>query len=60
MHRPIEGRHPNDHQKADSAIKAARFMQMARQPRQGWHVQRPSASSARLVQFLRIARGKLS
>lgn len=42
------------------SARLTQFLRIARLSREGWHVQRSSASSGRVVHFLRIARGKLT
>ena len=56
---PAEGRHLADRRSAPTA-KAAEFLRLSREKREGFHASRPAAGSGRLVHFLRIARGRLA
>lgn len=53
-----EGRHLADHRAPSSGARTARFLHLARAPREMFHVKRPAPGSARLKAFLSIARGR--
>lgn len=50
-------KHLADHRTA-SVSKARRFLLLSRIPRETWHRPRAAAGKSRLMQFLRIARGR--
>ena len=52
------GKHLADHRTAGGTEKVRRFLHLGRTPRETWHRPRPAAGASRLVQFLRIARGR--
>lgn len=64
MHRPTEGlregRHVADRRAPAGKDRTAAFLRLDRAPREGFHVSRPAAGQGRIVQFLRIARGRLA
>lgn len=72
MHRPTqgqtrghtpgqtEGRHLADHRAPAGKVRTAAFLRLDRAPREAFHVSRPAAGQGRIVQFLRIARGRLA
>jgi hypothetical protein len=51
-------KHLADHRKASTGSRVKHFLRLARSPRDTWHRPRTGAGSARLAQFLRIARGR--
>jgi hypothetical protein len=51
-------KHIADKRTAPTGSKVAQFLRLSRTPRETWHRPRGSAGSQRLVQFLRIARGR--
>lgn len=61
MQRPTrEGRHIADRRAPAGKARAAEFLRLDRTPRETFHVARPAAGQSRIVQFLRIARGRLA
>jgi hypothetical protein len=51
-------KHLADHRNAPSGEKVKHFLRLSRAARETWHRPRAAASTTRLVQFLRIARGR--
>ena len=51
-------KHLADHRKPSSEEKVKQFMRLSRVPRETWHRPRTAAGASRLVQFLRIERGR--
>ena len=51
-------RHLADHRARTTGARLKHFLRLARSPRETWQRPRGKAGSARLVQFLRIARGR--
>ena len=51
-------KHLADHRNAPSAEKVKHFLRLSRKARETWHRPRGTVGTARLVQFLRIARGR--
>lgn len=51
-------KHLADHRKASTGARVKEFLRLSRAHRETWHKSRSSAGAARLVQFLRIARGR--
>jgi hypothetical protein len=51
-------KHLADHQAASSGGRLKHFLRLARTPRETWARRRGASGPARLVQFLRIARGR--
>ncbi|WP_164517263.1 hypothetical protein [Tabrizicola piscis] len=51
-------KHLADHRTASGGGKLRHFLQLSKTPRETWHRPRSAAGKARLVQFLRIARGR--
>ena len=56
----MAGRHLADHRAPSTGGRVKHFMLLARTPRETWHRPRPKAGASRLIQFLRIARGRLA
>ena len=52
-------KHLVDHRRATKAGRLIHFLAIARATRATWHRPESSAGSARVVQFCRIARGRL-
>ena len=53
-------KHVVDHRRATNAGRLIRFLAIARASRATWHRPETPAGSARVVQFCRIARGRLA
>jgi hypothetical protein len=51
-------RHLADHRKTTTGTRVKAFLRLARTPRETWLQRRGSPGAGRLVQFLRIARGR--
>lgn len=51
-------RHLADHRKSSEGGRVKHFLRLAKAPRETWKVARPGSAGGRLVQFLRIERGK--
>ena len=51
-------KHLADHRKPPSSEKVKQFLRLSRAARETWHRPREAAGNTRLVQFLRIARGR--
>ncbi|MBP9185202.1 MAG: hypothetical protein KBF78_18885 [Fuscovulum sp.] len=51
-------KHLADHRKASTGARVKHFMRLARAARETWHRPHAGPGKARLVQFLRIARGR--
>ena len=51
-------KHLADHQRPTSGGRVKHFLRLARAERAGWHRAHAAPGTARLVQFLRIARGR--
>jgi hypothetical protein len=51
-------RHVMDHTPARSATGIKQFLRLARTPRETWHRKHAATGSSRIVQFLRILRGR--
>ena len=51
-------RHLADHQAPTTGGRLKHFLRLARTPRRVWHKSQNTGSQARVVQFLRIARGR--
>jgi len=51
-------RHLADHRSRTTGTKVKHFLRLARKPRETWQRPRGQAGSGRLVQFLRIERGR--
>jgi hypothetical protein len=51
-------KHLADHRMASSGGKLRHFLQLSRTARATWHRPRSAAGKARVVQFLRIERGR--
>jgi hypothetical protein len=51
-------KHLADHRKATTGARVKHFVRLARTPRATWHRSHSEAGQARVVQFLRIARGR--
>ncbi|WP_028031935.1 hypothetical protein [Gemmobacter nectariphilus] len=60
MQRPTEGRHIADRRAPAGKARTAAFLRLDRAPRETFHVSRDGAGANRIVQFLRIARGRLA
>jgi hypothetical protein len=52
------GRHLADHRSRTTGGRVKHFLRLARNPRETWLRPRGKAGTSRLVQFLRIARGR--
>lgn len=57
---PAEGRHLADRRSPSTGTRAAEFLRLSREKREGFHASRPAAGTDRVAHFLRIARGKLA
>ena len=55
---PPMSKHLADHRKAPTETKVKNFLRLSREKRDTWHHSRPAAGKSRLLQFLRIARGR--
>ena len=55
----VMAKHLFDHRRASKAGRIVNFLAIARVPRSTWHRSEAKAGSARIVQFCRIARGRL-
>ena len=53
------GRHLADHRSGSTGGRVKHFLRLARTPRETWKRARAGAGSQRMVQFLRIARGRV-
>lgn len=51
-------KHLADHRAATTGGRVKHFLRLARAGRETWHRTRGTAGASRLVQFLRIARGR--
>lgn len=51
-------RHLADHQAPSTSVRVKHFLRLARAPRGVWHRTQGTAAQARVVQFIRIARGR--
>jgi hypothetical protein len=51
-------KHLADHRKPTTGARVKHFLRLARTARETWHRPRGAAGTARLVQFLRIERGR--
>ncbi len=51
-------KHLADHRKATTGARVKHFLRLARSERETWRRPRGAAGQSRLVQFLRIARGR--
>lgn len=51
-------KHLADHRAATTGGRVKHFLRLARAGRETWHASRKAAGPSRLVQFLRIARGR--
>ena len=51
-------KHIADKRSPSSGSRVQQFLRLSRIPRETWHHSRPAAGSSRLIQFLRIARGR--
>ena len=51
-------KHLADHRKAPTETKVKEFLRLSRVARETWHRPRGAAGESRLVQFLRIERGR--
>ncbi len=51
-------RHLADHRKATTGGRVRHFLRLSRAPRETWLRPRGTVGSQRLIQFLRIARGR--
>ena len=51
-------KHLADHRKATTGARVKHFLRLARTPRATWHRTHSEAGQARVVQFLRIERGR--
>lgn len=58
MQHPSEGRHKADKQSPSTGTRTAQFLRLSRQNRETFHAHFAGARPSRLVQFLRIARGR--
>lgn len=54
----MTGRHLADHRKLSTGGRMKHFLRLARHPREIWHRPRSIAGKSRIVQFLRIERGR--
>lgn len=51
-------KHLADHRKAPTGAKVQQFLRLSRVVRETWHRPHAAPGSSRLVQFMRIARGR--
>lgn len=51
-------RHLADHRSQTTGARLKHFLRLARKPRETWARPRGKAGSSRLIQFLRIERGR--
>ena len=51
-------KHLADHRKGTTGSRVKHFLRLARTARETWHRPRGEAGKSRLVQFLRIERGR--
>ncbi len=51
-------RHLADHRSQSTGARVQQFLRLARTQRRTWHRKHEPAGAARLIQFLRIARGR--
>lgn len=51
-------KHLADKRSPSTGTRVAQFLRLSRTPRETWHRPRGGAGASRLVQFLRIARGR--
>lgn len=51
-------KHLADHRKATTGARVKHFLRLARTRRETWHRTHTEAGQARMVQFLRIERGR--
>ncbi len=51
-------KHLADHRTATTGARVKHFLRLARTPRATWHRTHSEGGQARMVQFLRIARGR--
>lgn len=51
-------RHVADKRAAPTSARVKQFLQIARTKRETWHRKQDEAGPSRLIQFLRIARGR--
>jgi hypothetical protein len=51
-------KHLADKRSPSTGARVKQFLRLARTPRETWHRPRSSAGPSRLVQFLRIERGR--
>ena len=58
MHHDPKGRHLADNRAPSTGCRTAQFLRLARTPRQTFHARHAPVGSLRLIQFLRIARGR--
>lgn len=54
------GRHLADHRTQSTGGRVKHFLRLARAPRETWKQVRSTSGSSRVVQFLRIERGRLA
>jgi hypothetical protein len=52
------GRHLADHRTLSSGSRVKHFLRLSRSPRETWKQARAAAGPSRVVQFLRIAKGR--
>lgn len=52
-------RHLADHRAGSTGSRVKQFLRLARTPRETWKRARGAAGAQRVVQFLRIARGRV-
>jgi hypothetical protein len=60
MHRPTEGRHKADKRVPSTGSRTANFLRLARTPRETFPSHHAAPMNSRLIQFVRIARGRLA
>ncbi len=56
----VMGKHLMDHRDVSNSGRMLHFMAIARAARATWHRSEAKAGTARVVQFCRIARGRLA
>lgn len=58
MDRNPKGRHLADNRAPSTGSRTAQFLRLARSPREMFHARHTAVGASRLMQFLRIARGR--
>ena len=58
MQRIAHGRHKADKRSPSTGTRTAEFLRLSRTPRETFHTHHSAPKASRLMQFLRIARGR--